>query len=156
MFSLRGRSQLTERPTDFSTEGGPYLPRESEIKQVQGSGVTTLGTRKSERMAGTTRLELATSAVTGQRSNQLNYVPAEGWNFVTWWALKDLNLRPFGCKPNALTAELSARTVLQPNFSIVREDAKRVNALKNASQISRRVFYSLRTNTPTPDSASFW
>src|SRR5712671_3759354 len=28
-----------------------------------------------ERMAGTTRLELATSAVTGQRSNQLNYVP---------------------------------------------------------------------------------
>ena len=31
-----------------------------------------------KRMAGTTRLELATSAVTGQRSNQLNYVP----NFV--------------------------------------------------------------------------
>jgi hypothetical protein len=30
-------------------------------------------------MAGTTRLELATSAVTGQRSNQLNYVPAEGY-----------------------------------------------------------------------------
>ena len=31
---------------------------------------------KSFRMlAGTTRLELATSAVTGQRSNQLNYVP---------------------------------------------------------------------------------
>ena len=28
-----------------------------------------------KRMAGTTRLELATSAVTGQRSNQLNYVP---------------------------------------------------------------------------------
>ena len=28
-----------------------------------------------ENMAGTTRLELATSAVTGQRSNQLNYVP---------------------------------------------------------------------------------
>src|SRR5258708_37237240 len=26
-------------------------------------------------MAGPTRLELATSAVTGQRSNQLNYVP---------------------------------------------------------------------------------
>jgi hypothetical protein len=32
-----------------------------------------------QRMAGTTRLELATSAVTGQRSNQLNYVPAEGY-----------------------------------------------------------------------------
>ena len=58
-------------------------------------------------MAGTTRLELATSAVTGQRSNQLNYVPTEGKTSL-WWALKDLNLRPFGCKPNALTAELSA------------------------------------------------
>ena len=29
-----------------------------------------------ERMAGTTGLEPATSAVTGQRSNQLNYVPS--------------------------------------------------------------------------------
>ena len=29
-----------------------------------------------ERMAGTTGLEPAASAVTGQRSNQLNYVPA--------------------------------------------------------------------------------
>src|SRR5438552_14645818 len=28
-----------------------------------------------KKLAGTTRLELATSAVTGQRSNQLNYVP---------------------------------------------------------------------------------
>jgi hypothetical protein len=33
-------------------------------------------------MAGTTRLELATSAVTGQRSNQLNYVPAESSQMV--------------------------------------------------------------------------
>ena len=33
-----------------------------------------------KRMAGTTRLELATSAVTGQRSNQLNYVPNRGIN----------------------------------------------------------------------------
>jgi hypothetical protein len=31
-------------------------------------------------MAGTTRLELATSAVTGQRSNQLNYVPTRKLN----------------------------------------------------------------------------
>ncbi len=30
----------------------------------------------TENMAGTTGLEPATSAVTGQRSNQLNYVPA--------------------------------------------------------------------------------
>lgn len=33
-------------------------------------------------MAGTTRLELATSAVTGQRSNQLNYVPTRQINNV--------------------------------------------------------------------------
>jgi hypothetical protein len=38
------------------------------------SGVTSGSSLKG--MAGTTRLELATSAVTGQRSNQLNYVPA--------------------------------------------------------------------------------
>src|SRR5579864_204838 len=46
------------------------------------------GTRLTERMAGTTRLELATSAVTGQRSNQLNYVP-QPWN-------QQLSVRP--CK----------------------------------------------------------
>ena len=31
---------------------------------------------KDEKMAGPTRLELATSGVTGRRSNQLNYDPA--------------------------------------------------------------------------------
>ena len=31
-------------------------------------------------LAGTTGLEPATSAVTGQRSNQLNYVPNRGIN----------------------------------------------------------------------------
>jgi hypothetical protein len=34
-------------------------------------------------MAGTTGLEPATSAVTGQRSNQLNYVPNRGINDLT-------------------------------------------------------------------------
>jgi hypothetical protein len=43
-------------------------------------------------MAGTTRLELATSAVTGQRSNQLNYVPNRGSNFsAKKWAFRALN-----------------------------------------------------------------
>jgi hypothetical protein len=37
-------------------------------------------------MAGPTRLELATSGVTGQRSNQLNYDPAKEW------AIQDSNL----------------------------------------------------------------
>jgi hypothetical protein len=32
----------------------------------------------SEILAGPTRLELATSGVTGRRSNQLNYDPAKG------------------------------------------------------------------------------
>ena len=59
-------------------------------------------------MAGTTRLELATSAVTGQRSNQLNYVPAV---FTDWWAISDSNGGPSGCKPDALTAELTAHIV---------------------------------------------
>jgi hypothetical protein len=36
----------------------------------------------AENMAGTTGLEPATSAVTGQRSNQLNYVPRVGQNLV--------------------------------------------------------------------------
>ena len=40
------------------------------------SGVTSGNSLK--RMAGTTGLEPAASAVTGQRSNQLNYVPREG------------------------------------------------------------------------------
>jgi hypothetical protein len=31
---------------------------------------------RSNKMAGSTRLELATSGVTGRRSNQLNYDPA--------------------------------------------------------------------------------
>jgi hypothetical protein len=42
---------------------------------------------------------------------ELNYVPAEDYGVAHgWWALSDLNGRPFGCKPNALTAELSAPT----------------------------------------------
>jgi hypothetical protein len=41
-------------------------------------------------VAGPTRLELATSGVTGQRSNQLNYDPAE--NLLFWWAEQGSNL----------------------------------------------------------------
>ena len=86
-------------------------------------GFTEIRTTLLECMAGTTRLELATSAVTGQRSNQLNYVPTEGESSL-WWALSDLNGRPFGCKPNALTAELSALTQ-----TILQEAVLSVNAL---------------------------
>jgi hypothetical protein len=58
-------------------------------------------------LAGPTRLELATSCVTGRRSNRLNYGPAVV--ILNWWAVQDLNLRPSGCKPDALTAELTAQ-----------------------------------------------
>jgi hypothetical protein len=34
------------------------------------------------KVAGPTRLELATSGVTGRRSNQLNYDPAMGWPII--------------------------------------------------------------------------
>ncbi len=60
-------------------------------------------------MAGPTRLELATSGVTGRRSNQLNYDPDKAskkekvkirakffpFDFflgISWWAVQDLNL----------------------------------------------------------------
>ena len=62
-----------------------------------------------EGMAGTTGLEPAASAVTGQRSNQLNYVPAEGKQrhelcaAHEWWAVQGSNLRPPACKAGALT-----------------------------------------------------
>ncbi len=43
-------------------------------------------------MAGPTRLELATSGVTGRRSNQLNYDPDIDLYGPCWWAVQDLNL----------------------------------------------------------------
>jgi hypothetical protein len=61
-------------------------------------------------MAGPTRLELATSCVTGRRSNRLNYGP--GVKILDWWAVRDLNTRPSGCKPDALTAELTALEII--------------------------------------------
>jgi hypothetical protein len=65
-------------------------------------------------MAGPTRLELATSCVTGRRSNRLNYGPAV--KILDWWAVSDLNGRPSGCKPDALTAELTAQSIQAPKL----------------------------------------
>ena len=57
-------------------------------------------------MAGPTGLEPATSDVTGQRSNQLNYDPANcDWR---WWAVLVSNQRPHPCKGCALPPELTA------------------------------------------------
>jgi hypothetical protein len=51
-----------------------------------------LSTHLQRKMAGPTRLELATSGVTGRRSNQLNYDPDIDYLAATWWAVQDLNL----------------------------------------------------------------
>ena len=57
---------------------------EAEVREqphLWGNGKRPIGApcTSLKKLAGTTRLELATSAVTGQRSNQLNYVPALAW-----------------------------------------------------------------------------
>jgi hypothetical protein len=57
--------------------------------------------------AGATGLEPATSDVTGRRSNQLNYAPANKLRDYrtsrapSKWAQQDLNLRPPACKAGA-------------------------------------------------------
>ena len=47
-------------------------------------------------LAGLTRLELATSGVTGRRSNRLSYNPASTLiaklRMLTWWAKQGSNL----------------------------------------------------------------
>ena len=71
-------------------------------------GINKLARRASrellKKMAGTTGLEPAASAVTGQRSNQLNYVPGLITGLPNWWAVQDSNLRPPACKAGALTS----------------------------------------------------
>ena len=74
-------------------------------------------TKPLKTMAGTTGLEPATSAVTGQRSNQLNYVPRVTDRIAGWWAVTDLNRGPSRCKRDALTAELTALDRIHPNRS---------------------------------------
>ena len=52
--------------------------RRKRLSNLAGKGECRQQGVSEQEMAGTTRFELATSAVTGQRSNQLNYVPAPG------------------------------------------------------------------------------
>ena len=67
VLKLRTRERATNFLSTFR-EMGPVF--KMDRKCPEGASCKRL-----KRMAGTTRLELATSAVTGQRSNQLNYVP---------------------------------------------------------------------------------
>ena len=84
---------------------GPW----KEKRPLFGVGVSIY-----KKMAGTTRLELATFGVTGRRSNQTELRPrvylclAIGFPI---WAEQGSNLRPPACKADALPAELSARSV---------------------------------------------
>jgi hypothetical protein len=58
-------------------------------------------------MADRTRLELATSGVTGRHSNQLNYRSTAGNTLEMWWVVTGSNRRPSACKADALPAELT-------------------------------------------------
>ena len=51
---------------------------------------------------------------------------------MKWWAVSDLNAGPSGCKPDALTAELTAR----PSILLPSEDYASIPVLSN----SRKVF----------------
>jgi hypothetical protein len=67
------------RPLQLPTATQKRAQKGRETRPFRAlDGLREIQATHLERMAGTTRLELATSAVTGQRSNQLNYVPAEG------------------------------------------------------------------------------
>ena len=99
-----------------------------------------------------TGLEPAASGVTGRRSNQLSYTPPynllptsvvgvagrscntglvgcqveSNISPLQWWAVTGSNRRPFGCKPNALPAELTAldfmSCILLWNSSLARKE----------------------------------
>jgi hypothetical protein len=65
-----------------------------------------------ERMAGTTGLEPAASAVTGQRSNQLNYVPTL-FSYGYWkpaYLLVFLRFNRFAC--------VACFNPIEPNFEV--------------------------------------
>ena len=58
-------------------------------------------------MADRTRLELATSGVTGRHSNPLNYRSKAVKTLEIWWVVTGSNRRPSACKADALPAELT-------------------------------------------------
>ena len=49
-------------------------------------------------MAGSTRLELATSGVTGRRSNQLNYNPAKSLYVISYGCVKICQEESLRCR----------------------------------------------------------
>ena len=75
------------------------------------------GERRSpfSHLAEWTGLEPATSAVTGQHSNQLNYhsyyIKPAACGGSAWWVLTGSNRRHSPCKGDALPTELSTRNL---------------------------------------------
>jgi hypothetical protein len=69
-------------------------------------------------LAGTTRLELATSAVTGQRSNQLNYVPTYGSDCLADLATTEQGLKLTQHSGSRMAA-VPAKNHVRPAISII-------------------------------------
>ena len=86
-------------------------------------------------MAEVTRLELATSCVTGKHSNQLSYTSI-------WWSQLGSNQWPPACKAGALPTELCDRTT---SYSIIKyENCQVKKVLQNNLQYFRlRMFLVL-------------
>src|SRR5579862_5686783 len=99
-------------------------------------------------MAGTTRLELATSAVTGQRSNQLNYVPAMlratgGGGFES---------EPSQC--NQFMTTISRSRKVDNRSSIRRRRSGSAGRMKSAPRRRQRVFRRSGHGRPYPGGAA--
>src|SRR5438874_11462068 len=102
-------------------------------------------------MAGAAGLEPVTSAVTGQRSNQLSYAPA--WGRRTYG---NARCRSSGRGKNIRAADAkevgvgnpAEETYCYPNKSILRTDAGFVNSLSTDARIAPLANRKKRRNTP--------
>ena len=104
--------------------------------------------RSKPHMAERTGLEPATSGVTGQRSNQLNYRSQ-------WWVLQGSNLRPSPCKGDALPAELSTHIAEPARLARRRRnsigDHSQVNALGCLQGLVHAIWHQKPENFVQPD-----
>jgi hypothetical protein len=109
-------------------DGLPKIFRTHEEGMKEGVSSTTV--EFGWNMAGTTGLEPATSAVTGQRSNQLSYVPsfAAGWYYVTLTPARvrhGAGLSLFGFEPTpSLGKHPSAAGQINPTTESSLSDAR--------------------------------
>lgn len=93
----------------------------------------------TEKLAVPTRLELAASGVTGQRSNQLSYGTSD------WWILMGSNQRHLACKASALPTELKIRDLVvlvgvEPTTCRLSTDCSRPLSYKTVSDLRLAMF----------------